>query len=84
MPDGIWPVRELEYTSRYLSSVSALIVAGIEPVRLLLSRYSSRTATSDPIDAGILPVKELKDNERYVSPVHAPIEAGIEPIRRLL
>ena len=38
MPDGIWPVRELEYIVRYLSSVNALIEAGIDPVRWLSCR----------------------------------------------
>ena len=69
---------------RYISLVIAPIEEGIEPEKRLLSRYSSRTATSDPIDAGMLPDKELIDIVSIVSPVIAPIEEGIEPVRWLL
>lgn len=59
---GILPVNALSFNRKSLIDVISAKLSGIDPAKLLLSRYS-RSTLSDVI-AGRLPVNELSESHR--------------------
>jgi hypothetical protein len=84
MPDGIWPMRELERNPRFCSDVNVLIDRGIDPERWLASRYIVVNEFIPLMLDGIVPTSLLPASEKYPNDVNAPMEEGIEPVKELL